>query len=66
MIEIKSHTTNAMTDIIVDVTTIEGMISDTVVEMTISAVIDVTMRDAMMKSDTTVENMIVRSITNVA
>lgn len=66
MIEIKSHTTNAMTDIIVDVTMIEGMISDTVVEMTISAVIDVTMRDAMMKSDTTVENMIVRSITNVA
>ena len=66
MIEIKSHTANAMTDIIVDVTMIEGMISDTVVEMTISAVIDVTMRDAMMKSDTTVENMIVRSITNVA
>lgn len=66
MIEIKSHTANAMTDIIVDVTTIEGMISDTVAEMTISAVIDVTMRDAMMKSDMTVENMIARSITNVA
>lgn len=61
MIEIESHTISVMTDMIVDVTMIERTINDTTLKMIIGAVIDV-----MMKSDTTVENMIVKSITNVA
>lgn len=61
MIEIESHTISVMTDMIVDVTMIERTINDTALKMIIGAMIDV-----MMKSDTTVENMIVKSITNVA